>query len=67
MLFAREEEAYRSFWMKNTRIPLRMYFLDAEKNVVDQTVMQPCLADPCPVYRSSEKAKYVIEVMARED
>lgn len=62
MLFVREESEYRSFWMKNTLIPLHMYFLDSEKNVADQTTMQPCLADPCPVYTSHEEAMYVVEV-----
>lgn len=66
MLFVREESEYRRFWMKNTRIPLDIYFLDSEKTVVDQTTMQPCTTDPCPAYTSREEAMYVVEVTTND-
>lgn len=66
MLFERDDEDYRSFWMRNTRMSLHMYFLNTQKNIVDQTTMSPCLADPCPSYTSRHPAQYVLEVMVRD-
>ncbi len=65
MVFVRETESVRSFWMKNTKIPLHIIFLDSEKRVVDQTTMTPCVADPCPSYTSRTPAQYVVELWAK--
>lgn len=62
MLFVFEEEARRSFWMKNTLIPLEIIFFDAEGNLVSTTTMEPCEADPCRQYTSSGPAQYALEV-----
>ena len=67
MLFVYESAEERSFWMKNTYIPLDMIFLTAEMTI--QTIKQ---ADPQPnvsdeelrIYSSEGPAKYVIEVRA---
>jgi uncharacterized membrane protein (UPF0127 family) len=64
MLFIFGEEAPRSFWMKNTLIPLDMIFVSADLVIVDITTMQPCTTDPCPSYTSRQPAKYVVEVNA---
>lgn len=65
MIFIYDEAEERSFWMKNTYIPLDMIFLTAERTV--KTVKK---ADPEPntsdedltSYPSEGPAKYVIEV-----
>ena len=65
MLFIFPDEDYRSFWMKNTLIPLDMLFISANGTIVDmKESFQPCKADPCESYRSKEKAMYVLEVNA---
>ncbi|HTX86865.1 MAG TPA: DUF192 domain-containing protein [Candidatus Nanoarchaeia archaeon] len=65
MLFIFPQESIRSFWMKNTLIPLDMIFISADDKIVDiKSNFQPCTADPCPVYQSAAPAKYVLEVKA---
>lgn len=41
MLFVFEEMAPRSFWMRNTYVPLDIAFLDAERRIVDIQQMEP--------------------------
>jgi uncharacterized membrane protein (UPF0127 family) len=64
MLFFFEEPGAHSFWMKNTRIPLDMIWLDGQRRIVHiEANVPPCVADPCPSYGSEEvEALYVLEV-----
>jgi uncharacterized membrane protein (UPF0127 family) len=62
MLFMFNNEDYRSFWMMNTTIPLDAIFFSANGSVVDIIQMEPCKSlVSCKTYRSSGKAKYVLE------
>lgn len=63
MLFVFSDEAPRSFWMKNTYIPLDLIFISQEKKIVEiKRNFEPCQESNCPVYRSQASAKYVLEV-----
>lgn len=50
MVFIFFEETNGSFWMKDTLIPLSIAFFDLEGKIVRIMDMEPCEADPCPVY-----------------
>ncbi len=63
MLFIFTEEAPRSFYMKNTRFPLDIIFIDAKNKVVSiQKNAQPLNESSLP---SEGPAKYVFEVNAK--
>jgi uncharacterized membrane protein (UPF0127 family) len=65
MLFIFPGEAPRSFWMKNTRIPLDIIYVGEDLRVVSVARnARPCAADPCPGYPSAGPAKYVLELNA---
>jgi hypothetical protein len=64
MLFVFAQEQPVAFWMKNTRIPLDILYISADKRVIDIQTMPPCTADPCPAYPSKAPAMYALEVNA---
>ena len=70
MLFFFPGDGAYSFWMKNTRIPLDIVWIDSSRRIVDvKHDVPPCVADPCPSYHPAGPARYVLEVaggVARE-
>lgn len=65
MWFIFEDEAPRVFWMKNTRLPLDMIFLNKDKEIRSFLEnVQPCEEAECPGYPSEENSQYVLEVPA---
>ena len=50
MVFLFDGATRSSFWMKDTLVPLSVAFWNAGGTVVDVLDMQPCTADPCPLY-----------------
>ena len=61
MLFVYPDERERSFWMKDTLIPLSIAFMDSEGRIVDIQDMK-ALDDAPPHYTSAEPARYALEV-----
>lgn len=50
MLFLFFEERTGAFHMKNTLIPLSIGFFDRDGQILRILDMEPCEADPCPLY-----------------
>lgn len=64
MLFVFDDEAPRSFWMKNTLVPLDIAYFRADGAWVSSARMEPCAADPCRTYESAGPARYALELPA---
>lgn len=64
MLFVYDREGPRSFWMKNTLIPLDILYFDGQRRLINWHTAEPCRADPCPGYSSEAPARYVLELNA---
>lgn len=59
MLFVYEQEEVLSFWMKNTRLPLSIAFIDRSGTIVDIQDMQPFSLE---VHVSPIPVRYALEV-----
>ncbi len=59
MLFVYPDEQPRSFWMKNTPLPLSIAFIDAAGRIVHITDMKPLTEVPVP---SVHPAMYALEM-----
>ena len=65
MIFLFDRPGIYPFWMKNTLIPLDMFWTDTAGKVVwIAESVPPCQADPCPEYPPKAVASYVIETNA---
>jgi uncharacterized membrane protein (UPF0127 family) len=70
MLFLFPRDGEYSFWMKNTRIPLDMIWIDSEQRIAHvKHDVPPCDVEECPSYAPGVTARYVLELaggVARE-
>ena len=63
MVFIFPVEGMRSFWMKNTKIPLDIFYFDEDLRLVNVSEnTPPCRSSRCPGYPSTGPAKYVLEL-----
>ncbi len=61
MLFVFEESRAVTFTMRNTVIPLDVWFIDSSDTIVNTLEMVPCPGEPCPGYDSVEDVINVLE------
>lgn len=67
MLFTFGDAQAWSFWMKNTKLPLDIIWLDPKKKIVHIERNVPVCTktdDSCPQYRPTDGAMFVLEVNA---
>jgi uncharacterized protein len=68
MLFVFDAEKPQSFWMKNTFIPLDIYFYDKSGNLIDKVLnMRPMSETGEPMTYTSRPAQYVLEIKSNSD
>lgn len=59
MLFVFDESAQHCFWMKNTKLPLSIAFIDDHGTITDITEMKPeTMANHCPI----RAGRYALEM-----
>ncbi len=65
LLFIFPDEINRSFWMKNTLIPLDIIFISSKGRVNEMTTLSPCQeTEICQPYNSKTSAQYVLGINA---
>ena len=62
MLFVWPEDTTSGFWMKDTPLRLSIAFITADGEIVRTFDMEPCSADPCPVYDPRVTYRMALEV-----
>jgi len=62
MLLVYGESGDHRIWMKNMSIPLRVYWIDSNFEVIKMLRLEPCVEDPCPSYSSPRPSRYVLEL-----
>ncbi|OGI00014.1 MAG: hypothetical protein A2039_02275 [Candidatus Melainabacteria bacterium GWA2_34_9] len=61
MVFLFKKHDYKTFWMKNMKIPLDIVFISNEKIAKIYKEVPVCEKDPCTLYGSKYKIDSVIE------
>ena len=62
MLLVYPQAGDHRIWMKNMLIPLRVYWIDASSVVIGVQRLEPCSAEPCPVYAVAGDSQYILEL-----
>ena len=67
MLFFFAQDGHYPFWMKNTRIPLDIIWIDSQRKVAHvKHRVPPCEVQDCPSYPPNVQARYVLELAGGE-
>jgi uncharacterized membrane protein (UPF0127 family) len=66
MLFVFRYPTTSGFWMKNTLVPLKIVFFNADGERVRRLSMTPCRADPCPIYDPKHVYRFALELPGRD-
>ena len=62
MLFVNDQDVTVGYHMRDTSIPLSLAFIAADGEILAIVEMEPCRADPCPVYEPPSAYRFGLEV-----
>jgi uncharacterized membrane protein (UPF0127 family) len=66
MLFVFPSDTTGGFWMKDTLVPLKILFYDADGKRVRKLFMTPCRQESCPVYDPRRRYRFALELRASD-
>ena len=61
MFFDFGQEAYYSFSMQGALYPVDLVFISKDFRIIEVFYAEPCEEEPCPQYKSSKAAQYVLQ------
>ncbi len=61
MIFIYPQSGNHRIWMKNTRMPLAVVWIDDKATVIAIKKLRPCKQENCPSYGVRSASKYIIE------
>jgi len=64
MLFVFDQPRPATFGMRDTLIPLDIWWFDASGRLLGATEMEPCPSEPCPNYGSPGEVAWALETPA---
>ncbi|MFP3881526.1 MAG: DUF192 domain-containing protein [Actinomycetota bacterium] len=64
MLFVFDQPRPATFGMRDTLIPLDLWWFDASGGLLGSTEMEPCPSEPCPGYGSPGEVAWALETPA---
>jgi len=62
MVFLWPQDTASAFHMRDTNIPLSIAFFAADGRILRILDMEPCRADPCPIYEAEVQYRGALEV-----
>jgi uncharacterized membrane protein (UPF0127 family) len=62
MLLVYSQAGDHRIWMKNMVIPIRVYWIDASSVVIGVQRLEPCDAQPCPIFAVAGDSQYILEL-----
>lgn len=62
MLLVYPKSGDHRIWMKNMHISLNVYWIDEDHRIVHHRRVEPCTANPCPVFAAPVPSRYVLEL-----
>ncbi len=65
MIFVYPRSGDHRIWMKNTRIPLTVVWIDDKATVIGIKTLWPCKQENCPSYGVQSASRYIIEFNAK--
>jgi uncharacterized membrane protein (UPF0127 family) len=61
MLFAFETARSATFGMRDTLMPLDIWWFDEDGYLIGSAEMEPCPSEPCTSYRSPAEVRWALE------
>ena len=62
MLLIYPQAGDNRIWMKNMLMPINVYWIDADYQIIFHRRLEPCQANPCPVYAAPLASRFVLEL-----